>query len=102
MLRYVRIVGVLLLLCGLAFAQTDKPSSKDHPLFTRMPGYYILDYVERQFDAVNMPVKDVGTRPKPAAVEGKLFTIIYRLPKDTKTPASTLQIVFLYLIEGLK
>jgi len=53
MLRY-KIVGLLLVLFAassvLAQNETDVKGSLDHPLFTRMPGYYISDYNVKEFD----------------------------------------------------
>ncbi|MCX6145568.1 MAG: OmpA family protein [Ignavibacteriales bacterium] len=53
MLRH-KIVGLLLVLFavspGLAQDETDVKGSLDHPLFTRMPGYYISDYSVKEFD----------------------------------------------------
>jgi hypothetical protein len=44
--------GILLisfLTLGVALAQTDIEGSKDHPLITRMPGYYITEYNVSEF-----------------------------------------------------
>ena len=42
---------VVPLLAVAGFAQeTDVEGSKDHPLLTRMPGYYISRYEETAFD----------------------------------------------------
>lgn len=49
-----KIVGLLLVLfaaqSGLAQNEADVKGSLDHPLFTRMPGYYISDYNVKEFD----------------------------------------------------
>lgn len=49
-----KIVGLLLVLFAassvLAQNETDVKGSLDHPLFTRMPGYYISDYNVKEFD----------------------------------------------------
>ena len=58
MLRHT-IVGLLLVLFagspGLAQDETDVKGSLDHPLFTRMPGYYISDYDVKEFDKYTSP-----------------------------------------------
>lgn len=58
MLRHT-IIGLLLLLfsCSPLLAQneTDVKGSLDHPLFTRMPGYYISDYSVKEFDKYTSP-----------------------------------------------
>jgi OOP family OmpA-OmpF porin len=53
MMRH-KIVGLLLVLLagsyGFAQDETDVKGSMDHPLFTRMPGYYLSDYEVKEFD----------------------------------------------------
>jgi OOP family OmpA-OmpF porin len=54
-----KIVGILFVLsvASLAFAQNeaDIKGSQDHPLFTRMPGYYISNYEVNEFDRYTSP-----------------------------------------------
>jgi len=40
----------LLVAAVLSVAQEDVPDSKDHPLLTRMPDFYISDYEYKEFD----------------------------------------------------
>jgi len=40
-----------LLFGGAALAQEDKTGGKDHPLFSRWPGYYISIYEHKKFEA---------------------------------------------------
>jgi len=75
----------------LAFGQTDRPGSKDYPGLTRMPGYYIDDYNESQFDSYTFKIKE-GDKEKQQAVEGRLCKYNYRLQKGA-VPASALQII---------
>lgn len=53
-MRHSKTVGLLLLFgaCSLGLAQneTDVEGSLDHPLFTRMPGYYVSSYEVKEFD----------------------------------------------------
>ncbi len=57
--------GILLvsfLTVGVALAQTDVRGSKDHPLITRMPDYYISSYEVSEFGGFDPTVvggKDV-------------------------------------------
>jgi OOP family OmpA-OmpF porin len=48
------LIGVLLLMFAVSFAdaqeEVDVKGSADHPLFTRMPGYFISDYEAKEFD----------------------------------------------------
>jgi outer membrane protein OmpA-like peptidoglycan-associated protein len=53
MMNHKIVLLLLVLLAGsYGFAQdeTDVKGSLDHPLFTRMPGYYISDYEVKEFD----------------------------------------------------
>lgn len=76
-----------LLTPGSALAQKDVAGSKDHPLFSRMPGFYIAVYEENEFgshgfrDASGQEVK----------VEGRYYRIGYEPLPGAKEP-STLQI----------
>jgi outer membrane protein OmpA-like peptidoglycan-associated protein len=69
----------------------DRPGSKDSALLTRMPGFYIEDYSESQFDAhefwIQTP-KDVVKQH----VEGHLTSWRYDIIPGTPTPPSWLQI----------
>ena len=79
---------VLLSAVPLANAQSDTKGSRDHPLLTRMPGYYIDSYSVEEFAAFDPTV--IGG--KEAHWEGKRYTIGYSR-KETATPVSMLQIV---------
>jgi outer membrane protein OmpA-like peptidoglycan-associated protein len=74
-----------------ALGQQDTPGSKDYPGITRMPGYYIYEYTDRQFDSVSMPVKE-GAQRKEVAVEGHVYKIHYFI-KDGAPATSMLQVV---------
>lgn len=77
---------------NVVFAETDVEGSKDHPLLTRMPGFYISEYTATDFDSHEFNVynkaKDTweGIR-----VEGRKTDIRYFLKKGSKAP-SALQI----------
>lgn len=71
-----------------AFSQTDCPGSQDHQLFSRMPGYYISEYEENEFDSHEFYVG----APSPVKVEGHKFTIIYQIKEGEKV-SSPKQIV---------
>jgi len=51
----------------VAFAQEDIDGAKDHPLISRMPGFYIIEYIEKEFDSVPFRNKKV----QEITVEGK-------------------------------
>ncbi len=82
---------VALMTVPLAFGQTDRPGSKDYPGLNRMPGYYIDEYSESQFDSYTFKSKE-GEKEKQQPVEGRLCKYTYRLQKDS-VPASALQIL---------
>ena len=84
--------------CGLLFAfvcinfsvssaAQDVPGSKDHPLLTRMPGFYIEGYDIKEFDSVKFFVGD----HKSAPVEGKTYRYSYHNESGRPNP-STIQI----------
>ena len=60
------LAAAMLLVAALPCAaqQKDTPGSKDPALLSRMPGFYISDYRESQFDAHEFVVqtpKELGT-----------------------------------------
>jgi OOP family OmpA-OmpF porin len=73
---------------GVAFAQTDIRGSKDHPLITRMPDYYIGQYNVSNFAGFDPTV--VGG--KDVHWEGKVYSYGYER-KEGGRPISMLQIV---------
>jgi outer membrane protein OmpA-like peptidoglycan-associated protein len=79
------VVASCLLLSATAVAQaTDAEGSKDHPLFTRMPGYVIQRYSEEAFGThkfIPGPGRDA------IDVEGKYFEIRYSLKPGAKQPS---------------
>jgi OmpA-OmpF porin, OOP family len=82
------ILFISFLTVGIALAQTDVQGSKDHPLITRMPDYYISQYNESEFAGFDPTViggKDVHW-------EGKVYSYGYSRKEDGR-PISMLQIV---------
>lgn len=78
------VLGILLTGSGFLWAQEDVPGSGDHKLFTRMPGYYLAEYEENEFDSYDFYV---GTG-NPVKVEGHKFVIIYRIKEGEKASGS--------------
>ncbi len=66
----------------LSVAQEDVPDSKDHPLLTRMPNFYISDYEYKEFDTADFK-DDKGEDIK---VEGHIYDIFYQLKEGKKVP----------------
>lgn len=71
---------------------TDWEGCKDHPLFTRLPGYFIYRCRAKQFDAVKFKVGN-AKKPKEEQVEGKYVEVIYHWDKSKGAPPSGLQVV---------
>ena len=60
----------------IAFAQTDKPGSKDYPGLTRPQNYNITDYEELRFDSFTFRVMENG-REKKQDVQGHHYSFRY-------------------------
>jgi len=83
------LIAGLLMLAGFALAmESDVPESKDPPLFTRMPNFYISDYKYNDFDAHTF----VNSKGEEVSVEGQRYYIQYRIQEGAKPP-SQLQII---------
>ncbi len=80
--------AALLLGTSAAIAQQDAKGSQDHPLITRMPGYYISEYKVEEFAAFDPTV--IGG--KEVHWEGRKYSFSYER-KEGATPVSMLQIV---------
>ncbi len=82
------ILFISFLTLGVALAQTDIKGSKDHPLLTRMPDYYICHYNVSEFAGFDPTV--IGGEE--VHWEGKVYSCDYSR-KDGGRPISMLQIV---------
>jgi len=83
-------LSLCFLLTGEALSQTanqDIKDSKDHPLLTRMPDFWISEYKEADFDSY----KYIGEDKKPVIIEGHKYSILYKL-KDGATDPGELKI----------
>jgi outer membrane protein OmpA-like peptidoglycan-associated protein len=76
---------------SVAFAQSDRPGSKDYPGITRMPGHYIDEYEESQFDSFGFRVTK-GGQTTVQEIEGHKIRIHYFL-KDNAPVVSSLQVL---------
>jgi outer membrane protein OmpA-like peptidoglycan-associated protein len=80
------VLWLSLLNAGLVLAQeADAGGAKDHPLFNRMPGYFIQRYDEKDFAAHTF--RDSGLNE--LNVEGHLYEIRYALKSGAKEPSRT-------------
>jgi OmpA-OmpF porin, OOP family len=82
------ILFLFFLMAGVAFAEKDVEGSKDHPLITRMPDYYISNYEVSEFGAFDPTV--IGG--KEVHWEGKKYSIDYSRNEGGRA-ISMLQIV---------
>ena len=78
---------------GAAPLQKDDSKCKDHPMFTRMPTYWIRGCDEKQFNAYDFIVGMTKDKPSTEHVEGHFWKISY-YPQATATQKpSDLQII---------
>lgn len=80
--------AALLMPGAVAAQEQDAEGSKDHPLFNRMPGYYISRYENREFDSHPF---NLGNG-KELSVEGRVIHILYS-KKENAQEASRLQVL---------
>lgn len=74
------LVSVILIFSSISFAQEeDKEGSKDHPLLSRIPGYYISDQIIKDFDVYTSPYMETDN-----VWEGKLTQTNYSLKEGSK------------------
>ncbi len=82
-----QIAVALVALVSLA-AQTDKAGCKDHPLFTRMPGFYLHSCKTQDFERFEFFVEK-GKKIERVKVEGKKTELQYQIKKGEKMPSGT-------------
>jgi len=82
-------LGLLMSLSAGAAAQ-DVKGGRDHPAFSRMPGFYLDDYAEKQFAAEQFS-DPAQPEADPVTVEGHAYYLSYLLKKGATLP-SELQI----------
>lgn len=91
----IAVVGLVLLAVGLGVAAQQKDDAKcqDHPMFTRMPTYWIHNCDEKQFDARDFVVGMTNGKPTLERVEGHLWKITYYPQASATQKPSDLQII---------
>ncbi len=77
------VLFLVLITAGTLSAQQDIAGSADHPLFTRMPGFYIGEYQVQPFDAYQF--RAVPGEPR---VEGKITTLRYWVKSGAPPPGA--------------
>src|SRR5438309_1320931 len=78
-MRLWMLLAVMCLAAAPAHAQdVDADGSKDHPMFSRMPGYYIQDYDAQDFSTFELDIDP------PKTVEGRYTKISYWMKEGAK------------------
>lgn len=95
-MKKISTIAVMIMLClfaaNLYAVQKDDPKCQDHPMFTRMPGYWIHGCDHKQFDGVDFKIADKGKVTQTIHVEGELWMVRYYPQADMKSKPSELQI----------
>lgn len=65
-------------------SQQDIKGSKDHPMISRMPDFWISEYKESEFDSY----KFIGGDKKPLVIEGHKYSILYKLNNGATDPGA--------------
>jgi OmpA-OmpF porin, OOP family len=63
-------------------ADQDAKGSKDHPMLSRMPDFWIAEYKDAEFDSH----KFIGADKKAVSIEGHKYYILYRINKGAAEP----------------
>ncbi len=78
------VLFISFLTAALSFAQSDIAGSKDHPLFSRLPGFYIAVYETSDFNSHTF----WNEKRDPVKVDGRYYQIQYEPKEGTKPPSS--------------
>ena len=84
---FVVVFSLFLLLPGKVQSQgnqQDIKGSKDHPLISRMPDFWISEYKVNEFDSY----KFIGGDKKPVLIEGHKYSILYKLNNGASDPGT--------------
>ncbi|MRR09121.1 OmpA family protein [bacterium] len=77
------VLPVLLAMSALSLAaDPDVKGGKDHPLLTRMPGFHVSEYKEKDFDSYRF----IDAGAKPAVTEGHFYHLQYNLDQGGAQP----------------
>ena len=85
------LVLMVVLMGSFAFGQQDAKECKDHPLFTRMPNFYINKCETKEYDEVDFYEPPKGE--KRLKVGGREYVIEYRVQKGFEDKRTSLQIM---------
>jgi len=62
--------------------QQDIKGSKDHPMISRMPDFWISEYKVTEYDSY----KFIGADKKPVEIEGQKYSMVYRIKTGSADP----------------
>jgi OmpA-OmpF porin, OOP family len=77
------VLGICMLFSNFSIATDDVKGSQDHPLLSRMPNFYINNYIFKEFDQLDF--KD--EKGKPFKVEGKVYKFVYKINEGSQVPS---------------
>jgi OmpA-OmpF porin, OOP family len=82
-LTFIFSLFLLLAGCSLSWAaDPDVKGGKDHPLLSRMPGFHITEYKDKEFDSYKF--LDAGA--KATVIEGRFYHLQYNLDQGAAQP----------------
>lgn len=88
MKNLITLLSLFFLLAGKGLSTTpqqqDIKGSKDHPMISRMPDFWISEYKEAEFDNY----KFIGADKKPRIIEGHKYSILYKLNSGASDPGA--------------
>ena len=76
------IIFIVLIMAGITYANRDRQGSSDHPLISRMPGFWIASYKDIEYDSYTF--RDSANNK--INIEGHKYFIEYRLKKGGQEP----------------
>ena len=83
------LIGIIVLVfSNLCWAQEDAKGCRDHPMFTRLPNYYLSECQEKDFDKVEF----MDEKGNEIEVEGRVHSADYWIKEGFKAP-SDLQVL---------
>jgi len=80
MRRWVLFAACLVMVAGPAAAQEDEEGCKDHPLLSRMPGFYISGCGDQEFSTFDFDT------PEGKTVEGRFWSMEFWIKEGAKAP----------------
>ncbi|MEE9912763.1 MAG: OmpA family protein [Deltaproteobacteria bacterium] len=94
-MKRLSMIAVMILFClltaNLYAEQKDNAKCQEHPLFNKMPGYWIYNCDQKQFDGRDFKIVK-GKTSETIHVEGQLSWMTYYPQSDLKSKPSELQL----------